>query len=105
GENFVRTEVSTSPTDLYRKGSDVKSSIVANGVLIEGRVESSVISRNATIEEVATVKNSAVGANWTVGGGAALGKVILDKDVTIAEDRKLVGSEDKPYIVAKRSTI
>ena len=105
GENLVRTKISTNPPALYKKGSDVKSSIVANGVMIEGTVESSVISRNATIQEGATVKNSVVFANCTIGRGAYLENVILDKDVTITEGRRLIGSEDKPYIIAKRSTI
>ncbi len=105
GKNLVNTKISTNPPTLYKKDSSVKSSIVANGVKVEGTVESSVISRNVTIKKGATVRNSVIFANCTIESGAYIENVILDKGVTITEDRKLIGSEDRPYVVAKRSTI
>lgn len=105
GENLVKTKISTNPPTLYKKDSDVKSSILANGVIVEGSIESSVISRNVTVKKGATVKNSVIFASCTIEPGAYVENVILDKGVTITEGRKLIGSEDKPYIVAKRSTI
>lgn len=105
GENLVKTKISTNPPTLYKKESDVKSSILANGVKVEGTVECSVISRNVTVKKGATVKNSVIFANCIIESGAYIENVILDKGVTITADRKLIGSEDKPYIIAKRSTI
>ncbi|WP_411844025.1 glucose-1-phosphate adenylyltransferase subunit GlgD [Salinicoccus sp. HZC-1] len=105
GENLVRTKISTNPPTLYKKDSAVKSSILANGVKVEGTVDRSVISRNVTVKKGATVKNSVIFANCMIEPGAYIENVILDKDVTITEDRRLIGSEDKPYVVAKRSTI
>lgn len=105
GQKKIKTKISTNPPTLYKKGSSVKRSVVANGVTLEGSVENSVLSRNVWIGKGATVKNSIIFANCCIEPGAHLENVILDKDVRITEGRQLMGSEEKPYVVAKRSTI
>lgn len=105
GAKKVKTKVSTNPPTLYKKESHAKRSILANGATVEGTVENSVISRNVTIGKGATIKNSIIFANCVIEPGAHLENVILDKDVTITEGRQLMGSEEKPYVVAKRSRI
>lgn len=105
GEDLIMTKIKTNPPTLYKKDSDVRSSILSNGVKVEGSVENSVISRNVTVKKGAVIKSSVVFANCIIEPGAYIENVILDKGVTITADRKLIGSEDKPYVVAKRSTI
>ena len=38
----------------------------------------------------------------TIESGVHLENVILDKDVHITANQTLIGSKDKPYVVAKR---
>ncbi len=101
----MKTKVSTNPPTLYKKESRAKRSILANGATVEGSVENSVISRNVKVGKGATIKNSIIFANCIIEPDAHLENVILDKDVTIKEGRQLMGSEEKPYVVAKRSKI
>lgn len=43
--------------------------------------------------------------NCQIKAGALIENVILDKDVIVNEHQKLIGSQDKPFVVAKRQTI
>ncbi|GAA3718646.1 glucose-1-phosphate adenylyltransferase subunit GlgD [Salinicoccus jeotgali] len=105
GKNRVKTKVSTSPPTLYKKTSNVKKSILANGVTVEGTVERSIIGRNVKIGKGAVIKNSIIFANCRIEPDVHLENVILDKDVRITEGRQLMGSEEKPYVLAKRTEI
>ena len=42
------------------KKAEVKNSFIANGAEIDGKVENSIISRYAKVEEGATIKNSII---------------------------------------------
>lgn len=104
-EPRVRTKISNQPPTKYKTSSHVKNSTVANGCVIEGDVESSIIYRGVHIAEGAVVKNSIIMTNCQIGKDTVLENVILDKDVTINDGQKLIGSSDKPFVVAKRQTI
>lgn len=105
GKNRVMTKISTRPSTLYKADSKVKNSVLSNGVVVSGTVENSVLSRNVVIEAGATIKNAVIFANSVVNSGAYLENVIIDKDVVIKENRQLIGTENKPFIAAKRTHI
>lgn len=105
GKNRVMTKISTRPSTLFKGGSQAKNSVLSNGVVVRGNVENSVLSRNVVIEEGATVKNAVIFANSVVKRGAYLENVIIDKDVVVSENRQLIGTEEKPFIAAKRTQI
>ena len=102
---FIRTKISNEPPVKYRNEADVKKSILANGCIIEGNVEGSVLFRGVVVKEGATVKNSIIMQRCTIESGVHLENVILDKDVHISADQKLIGSKDKPYVMAKRQVM
>lgn len=105
GGNRVMTKISTRPSTLFKASSQVKNSVLSNGVVIRGSVENSVLSRNVVIEEGASVKNAVIFANSVVKKGAYLENVVIDKDVVVTEGRQLIGTETKPFIAAKRTQI
>ncbi|TDM07319.1 glucose-1-phosphate adenylyltransferase subunit GlgD [Macrococcus lamae] len=101
----IRTKTSSQPPAKYLNDCVVKNSTVANGCVIEGDVENSIIYRGVKIAKGAVVKNSIIMTNCTIGEGVIIENVILDKDVTVNAHQRLIGSTDKPYVVAKRQTI
>ena len=101
----VRTKDRSSCPTYY--GPDAKSnhSLVADGCIIEGEVENSIISRGVVIEKGAKVTNSVLMQNTVVKSGASLAYVITDKDVLVNEDRMLMGHATYPLAIAKGSVV
>ena len=102
---FVRTKISTSPPVKYRNNAIVKNSILANGCIVAGDVEDSILFRGVSVNKGATIKNSIIMQRCTIEEGVYLENVILDKDVHVTEGQRIIGSKDKPYVVAKRQTV
>ena len=102
---FIRTKIGNQPPAKYREEASVKKSILANGCVIDGEVEGSVLFRGVTVEAGATIKNSIIMQRCTIEAGVYLENVILDKDVYITANQTLIGSKDKPYVVAKRQVM
>lgn len=99
---FVRTKVASSPPATYHSSANVKRSLLANGCVIDGEVEGSILFRGVVINEGATIKDSIIMQRCLIEPGVYLENVILDKDVHVKANQRLIGSKDKPYVVAKR---
>lgn len=102
---FIRTKIGNQPPTKYRDEASVKKSILANGCIIDGNVEGSVLFRGVEVKEGASIKNSIIMQRCTIEEGVYLENVILDKDVHITANQTLIGSKDKPYVIAKRQVM
>lgn len=102
---FIRTKVSNHPPVTYREKAMVKRSIIADGCVVDGEVNSSVVFRGVTVESGAVIKDSIIMQNCVIEEGVYLENVILDKDVHVTAGQKLIGSKNKPYAVAKRQVV
>lgn len=101
----VYTKVRNSSPTRYAHGSFVSNSLLADGCLVKGHVENSIIFRGVTIGENAVVKNSIIMQDCVISSGSCLNCVILDKNVVIKEDRSLSGHETMPFYIPKYSVI
>jgi glucose-1-phosphate adenylyltransferase len=79
--------------------------LVADGCMLEGEVEDSVLFRQVTVEEGAEVENCIILNDCVIGKGAELKYVILDKEVTVTAGAKLCGTKNNPIIVKKGQTV
>lgn len=102
-ENPVFTKVKDEPPTSYSKEAYVKNSMIANGAIIEGHVENSIIFRGVKIGKGTVVKNSIVMQKGVIGEKCVLDSVILDKDVKVENNTELIGTEKAPYLVKKGS--
>ncbi|TDT51370.1 glucose-1-phosphate adenylyltransferase subunit GlgD [Fonticella tunisiensis] len=89
----------------YMKGSTVKNSLIANGCIIEGNVENSILFRKVKVHKGAQIKNSIVMQNCEIGEEAILENVILDKDSKITKGRHITGSDGFPIVIEKKTVI
>ncbi|RXK18916.1 glucose-1-phosphate adenylyltransferase subunit GlgD [Macrococcus sp. DPC7161] len=101
----IKTKTSNQPPTKFVDGCEVKNSAIANGCLIEGTVENSILYRGVCVKKGAVIKNSIIMTGCDIHENAQIENVILDKDVVVSEGKKLIGSEEKPFVVAKRQTI
>ncbi|ADH98763.1 glucose-1-phosphate adenylyltransferase subunit GlgD [Salisediminibacterium selenitireducens] len=102
---LIKTKLSNEPPAKYVNGSAVTKSMVSNGCVIEGTVDNSVLFRGVKISPTATVKNSIIMQRCVIEDNVHLENVILDKDVHVSAGQQLIGSKDKPYVVAKRQRV
>ena len=79
--------------------------MAADGCVIEGEVENSVLFRGVKVAKGAKVKNCVLMQDTVVGEGANLEYVITDKDVTITPGKSLVGTDSFQVFVSKSQTV
>jgi glucose-1-phosphate adenylyltransferase len=101
----IFTKVKDEAPAKYREKALAKNSLVANGCILEGTVDNSILFRSVVIEKGAVVRNSILLQNTRVGPNARLTNVLCDKDVQVTAGRCLSGSATSPYIVEKGSVI
>ncbi|PEM99722.1 glucose-1-phosphate adenylyltransferase [Bacillus wiedmannii] len=99
----IFTKVKDEPPTRYLKGAAVKNTMIANGSIIEGEVENSVISRSVKIGKGSIVRNSIIMQKSKIGDNCIIDGVIIDKDVKIGDGVVLKGNADEPYVVEKGS--
>ncbi|MBD1383564.1 GlgC family sugar phosphate nucleotidyltransferase [Metabacillus arenae] len=97
----IYTKVKDEPPTKYLKSSSVKNSIVANGSVIEGHVENSVIFRGVRIGKGTVIKNSIIMQKSQIGEDCVLENVILDKDVKVGDGIELKGTPTQPNVLIK----
>ena len=78
---------------------------MADGCIIEGTVENSVLFRGVHVGKGAVVRNCVLMQGASVGDHAEISFVIADKDVKINPYRTLVGHRNYPLAIAKGSVV
>lgn len=104
-DGLVFTKSKDEPSTWYGKDSRVQSSIIANGCVIEGNVQNSIIFRGVKIGKNAIVKNSIVMQKSTINQEAIVVNSILDKYTYVEEYARIAGSSSMPYVVEKSQVI
>ena len=97
----VFTKVRDRVPSYYGEGCEIENCIVADGCILEGEAEDSVLFRNVTICKDAEVENCVIMNDTVVGEGSELKYVILDKDVTVRPGSKLIGTPKNPIIIKR----
>jgi len=101
----VFTRVRDRVPTYYGESCEVENCLVADGCMLEGEVEESVLFRNVTVCEDAEVENCVIMNDTVIGEGAELKYVILDKDVTVRPGARLCGTANNPIIIKRGETV
>ena len=101
----VFTRVRDRVPTYYGESCEIENCLVADGCILEGEAENSILFRNVTICEGAEVENCVIMNDAVIGKGAQLKNVILDKDVTVRPGAKLYGSPNNPIIIKRGETV
>lgn len=101
----IFTKVRNSPPASLTSDARVTSSLIADGCVIEGTVERSVLFRGVHVGRGAVVRDSILFQDTFVGEEVALHCVITDKSVTIREKCSLSGHETMPFYIEKGKTV
>lgn len=101
----IYTKVRNSSPTVYEQGSNVKNSLIADGCVIYGTVENSILFRGVKVGKNTVVKNSILMQDTLVGENVSLNCVITDKDVVIRDGRTLSGHETRPFFIDKLTVV
>lgn len=101
----VYTKVRNSTPTYYSDTSSVKNSMIADGCVIEGTVENSILFRGVKVGRNCTVKNCILMQDTITGENVFLNYVIADKNVVIRDGRMLSGCDVQPYYIEKGKMI
>ncbi len=101
----IYTLTHNTPPTLYGEKAKVKNSFIANGALIEGTVENSIISRYVTVAKGAVVKNSIILTGSVIDKGAKVNNVVIDKYSTISQKVVVEGKKDSPLYLEQGSLL
>lgn len=101
----IYTKVKDEPPAKYVEGSKVSNSLIANGCIIEGTVENSILGRSVKIKKGVVVKNSIIMQKSTIEEGTFVDNAIVDKYVQISPQSILSGDRRNPIIIKKGSRL
>lgn len=103
--NPVYTKIRDDTPTRYITGAKVNNIMAADGCIIEGDVENSILFRGVKIAKGAKVKNCVLMQDTTVEEGAQLEYVVSDKNVHITAGKELKGTDTFPVFIAKKQTV
>lgn len=101
----IYTKIRNSSPTVYEEGSSVKNSLIADGCVIHGTVENSILFRGVKVGKNTVIKNSILMQDTLIGENVSLNCVITDKDVVIRDGRTLSGHETKPFYIDKLTVV
>ena len=101
----IYTKVRNSAPTRYTESAKVTNSIVADGCVIEGVVENSILFRGVKVGKGTVVKNCILLQDTYVGDNVSLNCVVTDKNVVIRDGRNLSGHQTMPFFIDKGLSI
>jgi glucose-1-phosphate adenylyltransferase len=105
GTHQIYTKIKDEVPARYMPGAKVNNSIVANGCIIEGTVENSVLFRSVYVGKGTTIRNSIIMTGTEINDDADLEYVVMDKNVGVRNRTRLIGNADFPIVIRKGSVV
>ena len=103
--NPIYTKIRDDNPTRYIGNSKASNVMVADGCVIEGEVENSILFRGVKIAKGAKVKNCVLMQDTVIGENAKLEYIISDKNVQITDGKELKGDETFPVFIAKGQVV
>lgn len=101
----IYTKIRDDNPTRYIAGATAKNIMAADGCLIEGEVENSILFRGVKVGKGAKVKNCVLMQDTVIEAGADVEYVITDKKVTISAGKEMKGTDTYPVFVAKNKRV
>ena len=101
----IYTKIRDDNPTRYIAGAKAENIMAADGCVIEGEVENSILFRGVKIEKGAKVKNCILMQDTVVKSGADIEYLIADKNVVISADKTMKGTATYPTYIKKHTTV
>ncbi len=101
----IYTKVHDEAPVRYAIGAKVTKSMLADGCIIEGQVQHSVLFRGVRVGKGAVLNNCVIMQGARIEAGACLENVVADKNVVVGAGQSLTGAANFPVYVGKNGTV
>ena len=101
----IYTKIGDNGPAKYGLESNIQNSLIADGCVIEGTVENSILFRGVKVGKDSVIKDSVIMQGTKIGSNCSISSVITDKNVEISDDKVLTGSETYPLYIGKNGKI
>ncbi len=101
----IYTKIRDDNPTRYIAGAVAENVLVADGCVIEGDIENSILFRGVKIGKGAKVRNCVLMQDTVIEEGANVEYVITDKKVTITSGKELKGTDSFPVYIAKHKVV
>ena len=101
----ILTKVRNSPPTRHHAEARVTNSLIADGCVIEGTVENSILFRGVKVGKGSVVRNSILFMDSYVGQNAFLNCVIADKHTSFRDGVMLSGHPELPFYIEKGKSL
>lgn len=101
----IYTKIRDDNPTRYATGSHVRNVMAADGCVIEGEVENSILFRGVKVGKGAKVRNCVLMQDTVIETGASVEYAITDKNVRVSAYKELKGTESFPVFVEKRRIV
>ena len=101
----IYTKIRDDNPTRYIAGAKAVNIMAADGCVIEGSVENSILFRGVKIGKGAVVKNCILMQDTVIEDGVVIENIITDKEVTISAGKEVKGTDNYPVYIAKRQTV
>lgn len=98
----IYSKVEDLPPAKYNTGADVSNSLISSGSIINGKVEGSVVFKQAYVGNNCVIKNSIILNDVYIGDNAVIENCIVESHSTINPGEHL-GDENELKIVNERN--
>lgn len=102
---LIYTKVKDEPPTKYEANAVVTNSLVANGCVMDGQIENSILFRSVKVRKGAIVRNSIIMQNCLIEEDSKVENAILDKSVRVTKGKKIIGNADNPEVIEKKAVI
>ena len=99
----VYSKVDDLPPAKYNAGAEVRNSLVASGTIVNGRIENSIVFKQAYIGNNCIIRNSIILNNVHIGDNSYIENCIVESHDTIKPGSNYVGEEGKVRIIIERN--
>ena len=97
----IYTKVRDSSPTKYGMNAKVSNSIIADGCVIDGVIENSIIFRGVKIAPGSVIKNSILMQDTDIRDNCEINYVITDKNVKVINQKEITGSINEPIYIKK----
>ena len=101
----IRSRDRSDASTYFGPQSKCENSLIADGCIIEGEVENSIIFRGVHVEKGAKISDCILMQDTVIRANATLKCAIVDKAVTVTANRMLMGHTTYPLAISKFSVV
>lgn len=99
----VYSKIGDLPPAKYNPGAEVKNSLISSGSIVNGKVENSVLFKQAYIGNNCVIKNSIILNDVYIGDNTVIENCIVESRDTIRANTTYIGTPDNIKIVVEKN--